>query len=339
MAKAPAFQFYVKDWMADLAEHPLEIEGAWCRFCAKAWLSETPGELWYTLDQWARLWRVDAEDALRIWRYIVEEKIGDSDTDITDFSRDSHEKIHLACRRMVREEKDKEGDRIRQRRRYEKKKGEPVPHADSHAGSHEKITSPSSSASATAKKEESTTPLPPVAPLPAQPVPTPEEKPLPGLDPYSLEFLEFWEAYPNKEAQDDAWIAWLELKKARKLPGLAVLQDAICLQEQGERWQDPKYIPSPGAWLRKGRWKDRPLPAAPRDGPKRPRSFREADMQRRDKRAEELNQRLFGGGLQDETAIDHGARTGRADGAQLPAGSESAFDGLGNYHGGRDSPG
>jgi hypothetical protein len=154
MAKAPAFQFYVKDWMADLAEHPLEIEGAWCRFCAKAWLSETPGEVRYTLDQWARLWRVTAADALRILSYIIDEKIGDSDTDITEFSRDSHGKIHLACRRMVREEKDKEGDRIRQRRRYEKKKGEPVPHADSHAGSHEKITSPSSSASATAKKEE-----------------------------------------------------------------------------------------------------------------------------------------------------------------------------------------
>lgn len=111
----------------------------------------------------------------------------------------------------------------------------------------------------TLRKEESTTPLPPVHPAP------------PGLEPYSLEFLEFWDAYPNKEAQDDAWIAWLELKKARKHPGLSVLQDAICVQEQGERWQDPKFIPSPGAWLRKGRWKDKPPEprAAPRASPPR----------------------------------------------------------------------
>lgn len=109
------------------------------------------------------------------------------------------------------------------------------------------------------KEEENTTPLPPAAPA------------VPNMEPYSMEFLEFWEAYPNKEAQDDAWIAWLELKKARKHPGLSVLQDAICVQEQGERWQDPKFIPSPGAWLRKGRWKDKPPEprAAPRASPPR----------------------------------------------------------------------
>jgi hypothetical protein len=157
MAKAPAFQFYVKDWIADLAEHPLEIEGAWCRFCAKAWLSDTPGELFYSLDQWARLWRSGPDDALRIIRYIVEEKIGDSSSDLTEISRGYNGKIHLSCRRMVREEKEKEDARIRQRRSYEKKKSDAditVVSRDSHGGSHENLTSPSSSASATAKTEE-----------------------------------------------------------------------------------------------------------------------------------------------------------------------------------------
>ena len=187
---------------------------------------------------------------------------------------------------------------------------------------------------------DNTTPPPPMAPVAPEAPEQPQPKRLPdGIEPYSLEFLEFWESYPNQEAQDDAWIEWLTLKKARKLPGLAILQAAICIQAESERWQDPKFIPSPGAWLRKGRWKDKPPKATPRASPSRPRTFREADMQRRDRRAEELNQRLFGGGLQDETAIDHGARAGRADSAQLPVGSESALDGLGNRHGGRDSPG
>jgi len=293
MSKAPAFQFYVKDWMADLAEHPLEIEGAWCRFCAKAWLSETPGELWCTMDQWARLWRVDGEDALRIWRYIVEEKIGDSDTDLTDFSRDSHAKIHLACRRMVREEKDKEGDRIRQRRRYEKKKSDPIPHADSHAGYHEKLTSPSSSASATAKKENNrVSPLPPKGGegqtlLPPSPEDDPDLTPeteISSLNDCAIEFQELAEAFQLVGGCVDVVPAYTAYEAMHHRFPLARIVDDLEQRKTCDQWQRGR-IPKLSNYLRDRVWLN-PIPAARASPKPQPRTYQ--DHQREERRADAI---------------------------------------------------
>jgi hypothetical protein len=149
MAKAPAFQFYAKDWLADLSEHPLEIEGAWIRFCAKAWLDETKCSLSLTLEQWGRLFRCLPEDAGRILRYIGDEKIGEISAHSNAFSRGSNEKITIICRRMRDEESIKESGRLRAKRHYESRKDRDVSR-----DSNENLTSPSSSASASAKKEK-----------------------------------------------------------------------------------------------------------------------------------------------------------------------------------------
>jgi hypothetical protein len=145
MAKAPAFQFYAKDWLADLSEHPLEIEGAWIRFCAKAWLDDTKCSLSLTLEQWGRLFRCLPEDAARILRYIGDEKIGEISANSNAFSRDSNEKITITCRRMRDEESIKESGRLRAKRHYESRKGSNVSR-----DSNENLTSPSASASASA---------------------------------------------------------------------------------------------------------------------------------------------------------------------------------------------
>lgn len=116
--KAPASQFYWNDWARDLEEHPLEIEGAWIRICSKLWYSETRGELRKTLDQWGRILRISPEDALRVLRYIKEEQIGTIPNDLTE----PNGKITVICRRMVREEKIRESNRLRQRRHYDKQK-------------------------------------------------------------------------------------------------------------------------------------------------------------------------------------------------------------------------
>ncbi|WP_051261523.1 hypothetical protein [Desulfovibrio inopinatus] len=94
----------------------------------------------------------------------------------------------------------------------------------------------------------------------------PAEGEPPGIEGYSLEFLEFWEAYPNKSSQDDAWIAWLELKKKRQHPGICALHTALLAQGKSARWQQNggQFIPDPANWLRKRRWKDQ-LPAAVED--------------------------------------------------------------------------
>ena len=115
MGKNPAFQFYPSDWSRDLEEHPLEIEGAWIRICCKLWWSETRGKLTRTAEQWAKILRVYPQDAERILSYIKSNKIG-------DVSPTSNGNLTVISRRMLRDEKGRENNCIRQKRYYDKRK-------------------------------------------------------------------------------------------------------------------------------------------------------------------------------------------------------------------------
>ena len=147
MGKAPAGQFYYRDWASDMEEFSLEIEGAWIRINCKLWYSPTRGELSKTLDQWARILRVEEEKTLEILRYIQSEEIGDVPTDLTQ----PNGKITVICRRTTREENKKKGNRLRQDR-FRKK------HTDN-----TEVTPPSSTSSSTSSpnnKEQATPALP-----------------------------------------------------------------------------------------------------------------------------------------------------------------------------------
>ena len=104
--------FYGMDWMRDLEEYPLEIEGAWIRIVIKLHFSDTRGSLTRNVNQWARILRVDNSEALRILNTIKDEKIGD----VTFCHNQNNSDVTIACRRMLREEKAKEKNRIRQKR-------------------------------------------------------------------------------------------------------------------------------------------------------------------------------------------------------------------------------
>lgn len=132
MAKNPAFQFYPSDWARDLEEHSLEIEGAWIRICCKLWWSETRGSLTKTLCQWGRILRVEIDHATEILTYIKNEKIGEISGNLTEPNGD----ITVKCRRMIRDEKERESNRLRQKRFYEKQKPNGKPN--------KKLTVPSS---------------------------------------------------------------------------------------------------------------------------------------------------------------------------------------------------
>ena len=110
--KAPAMMFYGMDWMRDLEEYTLEIEGAWIRIVIKLHFSDTKGSLTRNLDQWARILRVDNSKALRILNTIKEEKIGN----VTFCHDQNNGDITIECRRMLREERAREQNRIRQKR-------------------------------------------------------------------------------------------------------------------------------------------------------------------------------------------------------------------------------
>ncbi len=78
---------------------------------------------------------------------------------------------------------------------------------------------------------------------------------------FSIEFLQFWDAYPRKARQKAAWEEWLTLKKARELPGLMRLLAAIDAQRDQETWQEERFIPHPAKWLHDYGWNDKPVEA------------------------------------------------------------------------------
>jgi hypothetical protein len=95
-----------------MEEYSLEIEGAWIRICCKLWWSESKGKLSKTLKQWSRILRVDEVDAKRILDVIKVENIGD----VTERNK----KITVENRRMYRDFKEKEANRLRQEKYRQK---------------------------------------------------------------------------------------------------------------------------------------------------------------------------------------------------------------------------
>jgi hypothetical protein len=128
------------DWIRDLEEHPLEIEGAWIRICCKLWWSDTRGEMKKTLLQWGRILRESEEKTLDILRYLQREKIARIPENLTQ--PNSH--ITVISRRIVREEKERESNRLRQKRHYHL--GEPNGKPNGN------LTLPSSSSSSSSKE-------------------------------------------------------------------------------------------------------------------------------------------------------------------------------------------
>lgn len=93
--KAPAFQFYPSDWIRDLQEHPLEIEGAWIRICSTLWFEPDRGTATKTLTKWARVMRVGEKKSLSILTYLLDSGIADGNVNGTT--------ITITSRRMVRD--------------------------------------------------------------------------------------------------------------------------------------------------------------------------------------------------------------------------------------------
>ncbi len=96
MGKAPSFQFYPSDWMRDLTEHPLEIEGAWIRICCALFWSETKGTSDKTLTKWARILRVGERKCQTIIAYLDNHNIADV--------INQNGSIQITSRRMVKDE-------------------------------------------------------------------------------------------------------------------------------------------------------------------------------------------------------------------------------------------
>lgn len=84
-----------------------------------------------------------------------------------------------------------------------------------------------------------------------------------------MAFVQFLDAYAQEKRDEGAaWQAWLTLSRAKQLPGLPKLLDAITAWEASEQWQkdNGQYIPLASNFLSKRRFLDTPPQrAAPAD--------------------------------------------------------------------------
>ena len=102
-------KFDVTRWQRDLDEHPLEIKGAWITICCKLWWASKRGELTLHLSRWATILRVDEANTNRIINYLENEKICDT-------QRHPNGYVTVMSRKMLRDDKDRELSRLRQRK-------------------------------------------------------------------------------------------------------------------------------------------------------------------------------------------------------------------------------
>jgi len=143
VGKAPAFQFYVKDWLSDpqLRMASFSTKGIWIDMLCFMWESETKGELLGTRCQIKKLIGVEESD---LELFLSEAQALGFCYLVTD----SNKNITLRNRRMFRDENKSKNNRVRQAR-YKAK------HKDNG-----NITPPSSSSSSSSpsKKKKNVAP-------------------------------------------------------------------------------------------------------------------------------------------------------------------------------------
>jgi hypothetical protein len=75
MGKQPAFWFYPNDWLRDMEEYPLEIQGAWIVLLCKLWWSETKGTATKSLREWMNVLRKKKQKTINIISFLEQKKI------------------------------------------------------------------------------------------------------------------------------------------------------------------------------------------------------------------------------------------------------------------------
>ncbi|MHB8110526.1 MAG: hypothetical protein ACYDHW_10900 [Syntrophorhabdaceae bacterium] len=147
MSKAPAFQFYVADFIKDTRVLSLAGRGAWTDLLCLMWFSTERGKLSYPIEGYARLFGASIEETKRVIEELIMFQICDSVTECNG-------NVTLINRRMARDanQQQKTNDRVKRFRNAKEKR-------DCNA----KLTplSSSSSSSSSLKKEKKKENIPP----------------------------------------------------------------------------------------------------------------------------------------------------------------------------------
>jgi len=127
MAKAPAIQFYVRDWLSDpeLQSASLISRGAWIQCLCFMWENSKRGELTRTPLKFARLIGGSLDEALHFLNEIYEYEFGDVivDENVTFPLRETDCNVFVTVRnrRMWADYKDRQNTRLRVRKHRENK--------------------------------------------------------------------------------------------------------------------------------------------------------------------------------------------------------------------------
>ena len=157
MAKAPAFQFYPRDWLSDteLQQASPSSRGIWINLLSHMWFSQTRGEVSGPIEELRRLAGCTESE----WLIFYEQNCRLKFADVT-FSDGN---VTVKNRRMIREERERNLATCRKSRQRERER-------------HAEITPPSASASpspTTKKKKEDSSSDQAALPLIAPPLPPP----------------------------------------------------------------------------------------------------------------------------------------------------------------------
>lgn len=144
MAKAPAFQFYVKDWLSDpeLQCVSASTKGIWIDALCYMWEAPERGKLTGTREELGKLLRATNGDFIQFLEDAKKHKFCDLIESACDaLVTERNKNVTLINRRMFREQKSKDNHALRQERYRDKKRSDA------------EVTPPSPSPSPTSLKE------------------------------------------------------------------------------------------------------------------------------------------------------------------------------------------
>jgi hypothetical protein len=153
MGKAPAFQFYVKDWLSDpqLRMASFQTKGIWIDILCLMWESNDRGKLTGTIQEFCKMLGATEEE---FTGFLIEAKRLNF-ASVTKSNNESNAEVTLENRRMVRDEKARKNNALRQSRfKSNAKSNTKVTH---------EVTPPSSTASSSPSSNNNNKPL--ISPL------------------------------------------------------------------------------------------------------------------------------------------------------------------------------
>jgi uncharacterized protein YdaU (DUF1376 family) len=221
MGKYPYAQFYYADFIQDTEMLSPEAVGCWVRILCQMW-HKRAGTIEGNISMFSRLLKIDKSKTNEILCELLRQEIA-------DICKKPNGDITVTCRRLQKEYKALENNRMRQQNYYNKRKPNAKPNGD--------ITVQNQNQKQNTEKNT------------------------------LKRFDSFWSEYPKKKSKGQAERAWLKLNPSEQL--VASMIATIKQAKTSKEWtkEDGQFIPYPATWLNAKGWEDEYTPVAAKSKP------------------------------------------------------------------------